>query len=563
MRFTIIATTLLLQTLAMGATVTIPCPAGALSYPGSYCVQETTSHSYGGVKKWITGSTRLGKKYTVWAGHAGSRTQNIVQVIPNYGGGSNTGRLYLSTKTSSSQVWFPYYKAVDAPGADKSKPAYVMRIYHASFADGKDFLGRMDKPIVICQGFDPNYGIVKKGSLMNMDAQKMESVLGLEHIKTMIENGYSVVIINFQDPTMSIDHNAYAALDALQWTQSQAGMQKDMVVIGPSMGGLIMRKALLLAAEKNANIRPRLFIAYDSPNWGAVIPAAIQAAVHFNRGEGSNERRSYNNLTSPAASQMLLYQIKGLTTISEGYLAKNDGTVLASTMSEYLRSLNSTTNWQKLRSLKSSSGTPIQLVAVTDGAPDKRQGLPVNTKYCDYDYWTLDWEMATTNPGVKKRIAWFDPANMWERYYYFQEPVFTENLPGGLRDSYTSVKAALRQEDFKGGGWDPGSSPFLDVGTWGTNKKTGDVEMQNITQYKGHAFIPTASAAGIRVSSYAAFNQESTWLLSAGTTQLDNSQSLFDRVYLAQNNWNHVSPADEQPASPVHGDIFNIILEKK
>lgn len=554
---------LFLYSLTLAGVSNIACPANAFSYANSTCIREVTYSASGGVMKVGSGSTTTNKVYDIWDGFIGTVTTKDIQVVKNYGGSSNTLRIHLNSNVKS---WsnlpygfkFSVPKFVGTPSANLGTSGYKIHVYHKRFADGKDFLQRMDKPIVICQGFDPNYGIVKKGRTLTMGAKDMENILGLKYIQKMIDDGYSVVVVNFSDPTLSIDGNAYAALDALKWVQQQA-VQKDMVVVGPSMGGLIMRKALILAAETNAAIHPRLFIAYDSPNWGAVIPAAIQAAIHFNRDEGKNERRSYNNLTSAAASQMMLYQIKGTSTSIDGYFASDNGSLRNFGSANYLRALNSASSWQKLRSLKSFNSTPIRVVAVTDGTPSTKQGLTVDKKYCDYDYYTLDWEMATTNPGVLKQITRFDPANMWERKYKFKEPVFTENLPGGLRDSYTAVKAALRQEDFYGGGWDPGTSPFLDVGSWGKNTLTGDVEMQKITTYKGHAFIPTASAAGIKVDQYSDFNKESTWLLPSGTKTLDNTKSMFDAVYLAESNWNHVSPYNEQSSSPVHATIFNVI----
>jgi len=262
---------------------------------------------------------------------------------------------------------------------------------------------------------------------------------------------------------------------------------------------------------------------------------------------------------------MLLYQLNSAHFDVKGYFADAKGNKLDNPMVKLLTWMNSSTNWNRLRSLRSQDGSPMQVISVTDGSPSTKQGLTEYNKFCDYDYNTLDWEMRTPKAGSYKKIAWFDPANKWERNYWFGEPVFTENLPGGLRDSYISVKLALMDKDYNDGGWYFGSSSFLDDATTQWNKifKQNEVKRVEVNAYKGHAFIPTASAAGIRNSDLSAFNQESTWLLPEGTRVLGSNQTMFDAAYLSDRNWVHVSPDDMKEKKnvnpPNHTKIFNLI----
>jgi len=515
------------------------------------------------LKKWKTDKTSKNIDYTLWVGPTGTqRTLNYRGTVEWYlgPGGKSDRRSRINwvvtkeTTTPNTPLWSRRLEG------GQQRTGYQVRVYHKRLPGNGSFLGKMDKPVVMTQGFDPNYKV------HTMSADDMEDIFGKKHIQNLIDQGYSVVLVMFENPTDSIDYNAKVTLDALKWVQTQAA-GKDLVLLGPSMGGLVMRRALLRAAAEGAPIHPRLFIAYDSPNWGAVIPSTVQAAAHYYRDGDADQAQLYRNLTSPAANEMLLYQIKGTTTEIDGYFQKNDGVYTKTRASQYLRWLNHPNNWASIRTLKSQDGTPIKMLAVADGTPNTEQGLPVNTKFCDYDYWTLDWEMSTPNPGVKKQITRFDPANKWEKKYQFREPVFTENLPGGLRPSYTSIKMALRDKGYYGGSWDLATSPFLTNGKIHRDEY-GDLDvvpdenqvtdLQKAKIYKGHAFIPTLSAVGYRIADLKGLNIRTNWNLP-NTTSLSSSQSWFDQAYMASYNWMHVSPYNLQKASPVHSTIYNLI----
>ena len=534
--------------------VSISCPASVLLQNGDYCYRIGQVHSTGGVQKWkyrrgLDGSFG----YNLWVGPLGLiKAQDYL-----YHQGTSVMIAERNFTLGNFNNVFQDVAVTD-PENSKASAGYIVRVYHRAQTGG-DFLGRMHKPVVICQGFDPNYKVKKNGKIQTMNADKMEDMLGRNMIEGLLKQGHSVVLILFKDPTTSIDYNAEAALQVLRWVQEQA-VGQDMVVVGPSMGGLVMRKALIEAAKRNIPIHPRLFIAYDSPNWGAIIAPAVQAAAHFNAKDREKQKQLYTNLTSKAASQMLLYQIKGSYTYVDGYFAKNSGEVTQTVASKYLRQLNAPQNWDYLRSLRTQSGQPIRVVAVADGSPNIGQGLTDDDKYCDYDYTTLDWEMKTAKTGTITKIAWFDPANVDERYYKFREPVFTENLPGGVLSSYTDVMLALKTNDYGDGNWGE-ESPYISIGpiTWNSSLK--EYEKKNVQEYRGHAFIPTASAAGIQPTSYSSFNSRGTWLLPAGTQSLGSTKTMFDDAYIAGANWNHVSPANEQASSPIHSKIIHLILE--
>jgi len=442
---------------------------------------------------------------------------------------------------------FRGYKVIHTDPTDsKSATAgYQLQIFHRKFSDGRSFAGRMDSPVIFSQGFDPDWGTDDE-----ITFNRFQNILGGVTIQGLLDRGYSVVLMRYQNPGVSIDWNALAALDALKWIQSQAP-GKDLKIVGPSMGGLIMRKALIYGASENANIHPKNFIAYDSPNWGAVVPITLQYSLKKLKEDDADMERRYDNLMGDAAGQMLLYRVGSDNQEILGYFAHN-GAYINSKSSKYLRSLNSSTNWSLLRQNKAQDGSPIKVLAVTDGTANVSQGLPQNTQYAKIDFTSLFVSLATGHTGSKTQVAHVDPAGIGDYRLQFKEPVFTENLPGGLRDSYQSTKDAFEKDE----DW----TIFDEYkGTWNGSFLNTYKTNGTLSTHKGHCFVPTVSAAAVRLTgsdatAYEVFNQESGWKLPSGTSTLSNSQSWFDEVYINQASRNQLHIRDA--VYPDVGDNF-------
>lgn len=93
------------------------------------------------------------------------------------------------------------------------------------------------------------------------------------------------------------------------------GSAEQLLVVGPSMGGLISRYALTYMEKKQRenpgvaawNLRTKLWISFDAPHLGANIPVGDQYFIKFyaSANEGAEEGRQ--KLDSPAAQQMLVH----------------------------------------------------------------------------------------------------------------------------------------------------------------------------------------------------------------------------------------------------------------
>ena len=86
-----------------------------------------------------------------------------------------------------------------------------------------------------------------------------------------------------------------------------------------------------------------------------------------------------------------------------------------------------------------------------------------------------------------------------------------------------------------------------------------DINDGPANKMKGHAFIPTISAAGI-VANLADFNTKTTWYLPNGTTSLGGTQTMFDQAFINQNNEPHI---DEDNGTAPKSTIFQLIQEAK
>lgn len=213
---------------------------------------------------------------------------------------------------------------------------------------------KIHKPIIIVDGFDP--GDQRKGfnifnNLSYLDKETGKIVYVGQDLQ---EKGYDLVIVNFpvlgdknelnenskikyfkSDGTPNgyvdlrgrdggadyIERNAFALVKLIQMINSQLesnGSKEKLVIVGPSMGGLISRYALsyMEKQEKNGitNMKhnARLWVSFDAPHQGANISTGVQAAVdYYAEGLGIETARELyvRGLKSPAARQLLVFSL--------------------------------------------------------------------------------------------------------------------------------------------------------------------------------------------------------------------------------------------------------------
>lgn len=186
------------------------------------------------------------------------------------------------------------------------------------------------KPILLVEGFEGTlepYGLITYNGLASgfiWDETNNERVyqhmaklkLALDSLHTL---GYDIVYIDNKNGRDWIQANALNTIKTIQWINKKVaenGSHEKLVVIGASMGGLIVRYALAKMEADGCCHNTRLYGTFDSPHNGAHIPLGLQATVkhlHDELGWVDNlftkdkVRPSWAQvLNSPAARQMLV-----------------------------------------------------------------------------------------------------------------------------------------------------------------------------------------------------------------------------------------------------------------
>ncbi|TDP60357.1 T9SS type A sorting domain-containing protein [Flavobacterium dankookense] len=217
---------------------------------------------------------------------------------------------------------------------------------------------QLTKPLIIIEGFDPensfNYlDLINDDGPGGLNIQISQTGQPFLTLNQAIEDeDYDLVFINFVNSTDYIQRNAYMVEEVIrQINQLKVGNEKN-VVLGMSMGGLVGRYALRHMETSGETHETKLYISHDSPHQGANVPLAAQALVRHLVGEqislpvffslfsvpiadlednvdGLSD--GFALLQSPAAQQMLIYQLQG----TGAGISINNSTLNSSFLNEY------------------------------------------------------------------------------------------------------------------------------------------------------------------------------------------------------------------------------------
>ncbi|MDJ0347311.1 hypothetical protein QMK19_37265 [Streptomyces sp. H10-C2] len=161
------------------------------------------------------------------------------------------------------------------------------------FAQGHD---QVQQPIILSDGFHPG------------ETDRNGLYLGLNDpgsyplVNELNQRGYDVVILGYRDCTASIYDNANVAAQCIMRTSAESVTDTPLVVGGFSMGGLIMRYALVKLEMMRADHRTSHYFSFDTPHQGAWIPISLQSFAYYIKPLYSGLA---DMIDSPAARQML------------------------------------------------------------------------------------------------------------------------------------------------------------------------------------------------------------------------------------------------------------------
>jgi pimeloyl-ACP methyl ester carboxylesterase len=196
--------------------------------------------------------------------------------------------------------------------------------------------GVLDKPLIVVEGFDP-FGSFDYNDLIEDENSGginriINEATGLTLNQAIEDEGYDLVFINYLNGTDFIQRNAQMVEAVVEWVNNNKTGTEKNVVLGMSMGGLVARYALRHMEQTSRVHDTKLYISHDAPQQGANVPLAYQAFVRHLVGESIGWpvflslftinvvdikdivpalNDGMDLLQSPAAQQMLIYQLSG------------------------------------------------------------------------------------------------------------------------------------------------------------------------------------------------------------------------------------------------------------
>ncbi len=162
---------------------------------------------------------------------------------------------------------------------------------------------KVTKPFIVTDGIDflSNRGL----------DEIVKEFGGNDMISLLWDGGYDVIIADFAGGADFIQRNAFAFIELLRSLRQDQGIEEIEAAVGPSMGGQIIRYALMYW-EKNlvsqyGNHNLKTFISADSPWSGANASPGIQAFADFYKNNGGTPLVIHLSANAPAARQLLLH----------------------------------------------------------------------------------------------------------------------------------------------------------------------------------------------------------------------------------------------------------------
>jgi len=361
------------------------------------------------------------------------------------------------------------------------------------------------KPAVICEGidFDDSFGWEDLYDLFNQ--QNL-----LEDLRA---EGFDVVILNFHQPLTYVQQNGFLMVKLIQMVNDTIEYQMPIVVVGPSMGGLVTRYALTYMENEGLDHNAALYISFETPNQGANITLGLQYELFFFKDLVEDIQLLLDILDGPAAKQMLAYHYTNPPSTTAGPDAlfgifQNELTA----MGDYPDNLRK--------------------ISISNGRGDA-VGQPYNAgdQVIDYNFSNFlvtikgnVWSVKDngTNQIFEGKLKILFVSDDALNVSVFSEKPW-DNAPGGSRDTFVML--------------DTLEAPFGDI----------------IALHDNHCYIPTVSAFDL--------SESNLFHNIAGDPQI-MSKTPFDSIYWSADNYDHIYISPEV-AAIIFDEIVATIPERQ
>lgn len=365
----------------------------------------------------------------------------------------------------------------------------------------------LTEPVIIVDGFDPG------------DTRPMEGLYELVNqqdlVDTLRSRGLDLVLVNFYEGAGFIQQNAFLMVKIIQTVNQimeDDGTMLDadqVVVVGPSMGGIITRYAITYMEQNGLDHNIRNWVSFDSPQKGANIPLGLQHWVRFYADEAENEGaiEGKAGLNSPAARQMLVYHF----TATSGYSANPHSTKV-----DLYNELDVLGFPEQTRIVSIINGSGYGITQPYDPG-EKVVGFYYRsfTVDLDGDIWAVPNQThSQIFEGLYDTALPFDEVS---EDIYVNNTLPYDNAPGGDIETFREF-----------GEIDPGY---------------GDI----IAYYDAHCFIPSISSCAL---------ENTTDPMYFVNGNIENLVTPFDKIYYPYENEEHVFISDSSVFSFIH-EIYN------
>ena len=231
---------------------------------------------------------------------------------------------------STSQAPTPITASISYQGYDETQ-AYFGQGEYEIFLDNVN--GVLDKPIIILDGFDPGdqRDVTGLYQSLSFDGDNIADIVRDEGFDIVILNApqYTTEGLDIDGGADYIQRNAMVLIALIDFINEQKEGEEELVILGPSMGGLIARYGLAFMEQNNMPHETRLYISFDSPHRGANIPISLQYLINYLAQQFDNAEAMAivdQVLNSSAAKEMLYDHLLGH--LAQGSLVDQDPTKL-------------------------------------------------------------------------------------------------------------------------------------------------------------------------------------------------------------------------------------------
>ena len=453
-------------------------------------------------------SSRLSIDFGDGRGFQTVRAGEVVPVTYDTGGtkqiaveAESGGETYIATTTMEVSA-----TAVPAPDLVWSNQT-ATRAYAGGFAsyDAYFYYGAGNtaptRPVVFVEGFDPYYNDPAK---RRTHEDIYEILLQQDFIARLRALGYDAVVMKLHNAADYVQRNAYALEHLLGRLNTAIPAEEQMVVAGPSMGGLIGRYALASMESRGLSHNVRLFASLDSPQQAANFPLGVQFFLEFNDGDSELAAQGKAAVNSVAARQMLAYQYRSFP--------KEDGlrTRLMNELDAY--------GYPSIRKIAIANGSGTGQSQLGNERVNFREMVP-GDKIVEYRYRSLFvdldgdvWALPDYSPETRifeGRKDVFGPHYRAQNVYVSGTLPY-DNAPGGSR--------ATQQEIADG-----------DV-------TYGDIK----TAFPDHSWIPTISALDLQAPDLTYNVAVDAAGLTTKSSTGKRSSPHFDAIYFPPENEPHI-----------------------